>query len=373
MSADIDEIETLRESIRRCLARSYSPERRRQLLTDPVGHDSATWRVLAEELGLVALGIPESLGGLGASATVSQVVFGELGAALYCGPYFATAGLAVPALLAAADDQAKAEFLPRIAEGSLTVSLATTEPGAGWEIGSVATSAVIAPSAEGWRVSGTKAFVVDAAAAALLLVSARTPHGLSLFAVDPTAAGCAVTAQPSFDLTRRLGRVELRETPARLVSADLDVTDALRVARDRSFVALTGEQVGVATAALQLAVAYARQRVQFGRAIGSFQAIKHLCADMLVDTESAGALASSLARAADADADADLAVAAAMAKAACSELGFSVAARMVQVHGGIGFTWEHDAHLYYRRAKSSELMFGDATEHRRRLGEILCQ
>jgi alkylation response protein AidB-like acyl-CoA dehydrogenase len=221
----------------------------------------------------------------------------------------------------------------------------------------------------GWLLSGSKAYVVDAGVADVVLVSANTPHGVGLFAIDPDATGCAVVARPPLDLTRRLSRIELAATPGQLLSGDRDVAAALTSARDHSFVALTAEQVGVATGALQMAVNYAGQREQFGHPIGQFQAIKHMCAEMLVDVESAAALASSLARSAD-NGD-DLALPAAMAKALGSDVAFAVAARTIQVHGGIGFTWEHDAHLYYRRAKSSELMFGDGAWQRRRVAGLL--
>ncbi len=362
------EVGALRESVRRFLATSYAPDVRRRLIDDPTGHDRDMWRVVAEQLGLAGLAIPEAYGGSGASAGAWQAAFQELGAALYCGPLFATAALAAPALLAAADEQARSEFLPRIADGSLIATLASTEPGRGWALADVATTA-LPTGADSWAVSGTKAYVVDVQAADLILVTARTPDGLGLFAVEPDAAGLTIGVQPSIDLTRRLGRVELEDTPARRMSGPDDVTIALESARDRSFIALTAEQVGVASAALTMAVDYAVQREQFGRTIGQFQAIKHMCAEMLVDLEAAGALAGALAR--SADTGEELAVLAALAKALCSEVAFSVAARMVQVHGGIGFTWEHDAHLYYRRAKSVELMFGDAAEQRRRLATLV--
>jgi alkylation response protein AidB-like acyl-CoA dehydrogenase len=297
-----------------------------------------------------------------------QVVFAELGAALYSGPYFACAGLAVPALLAAGDEDSRCEYLPRVADGSLIATLATAEPGRGWEAEDITTSARRSGASD-WVLTGAKAYVVDAAAAGIVLVSARTPAGIGLFAVDPLAEGCSVIASPPLDLTRRLARMELAGVRARLLSGNRDASAELTLARAASMVAMTGEQVGGATACLDLAVGHASQRRQFGRPIGQFQAIKHLCAEMLSDVESAAALAHQLARAADGGQD--LALDAAMAKALCSDVYFTVAARMIQVHGGIGFTWEHDAHLYYRRAKSAQLMFGDSTWQRRRVADIL--
>jgi alkylation response protein AidB-like acyl-CoA dehydrogenase len=274
----------------------------------------------------------------------------------------------VPALLAAADEPSRAEYLPRIADGSLIATLATTEPGRGWEIGDIVTAAH-RRGGKDWVLTGTKAYVVDAAAAGVVLVSARTRDGIGLFAVEPRGEGCSVRQSPSLDLTRRLASVELTGARARLLSGDRDAGQELALARAASMVALTAEQVGGAAACVDLAVGYARQRFQFGRPIGQFQAIKHMCADMLTDVESAGALAHELARAADAGED--ITLPAAMAKALCSDVYFTVAARMIQIHGGIGFTWDHDAHLYYRRAKSAELMFGDGAWQRARIADLL--
>jgi alkylation response protein AidB-like acyl-CoA dehydrogenase len=367
-SADEGDLAALGDAVRKLLAASYPAAARRRLLSDPVGYDPRIWQRMAGELGLPGLAIPEQYGGAGAPATAVGAVFSELGAALYSGPYFACIGLAVPALLAAADEPSRAEFLPRIADGSLIATLATTEPGRGWEIGDIVTAAHRRGSQD-WVLTGTKAYVVDGSAAGVVLVSARTPDGIGLFAVEPRGDGCSVRQSPSLDLTRRLASVELTGAPARLLSGDRDAGQELALARAASMVALTAEQVGGAAACVDLAVGYARQRFQFGRPIGQFQAIKHMCADMLTDVESAGALAHELARAADAGED--ITLPAAMAKALCSDVYFTVAARMIQIHGGIGFTWDHDAHLYYRRAKSAELMFGDGAWQRARIADLL--
>jgi alkylation response protein AidB-like acyl-CoA dehydrogenase len=365
--ADSD-VAALRESVRRLLERANPPEVRRRLIDDPIGHDRQTWKLMSDQLGLPGLTVPIEYGGVGAPPTVAQAVFEELGAALYSGPYFASVGLAVPALLSAGDGAGRASYLPSIADGSLVATVATTEPGRGWELNDVDTTAAV-EGTDVWRLSGVKAYVLHGAAADVVFVSARTDDGIGLFAVRPTARGVTIEAQPSLDLTRRLARLQLSDAPAELVSGGGDVSDALSRARDLSLVFLTAEQLGVATAALQKAVDYAAEREQFGRPIGQFQAIKHLCAEMLVDVEVAGALVSALGH--DADAAADLALPAALAKALCSDLVFSVAARMIQVHGGIGFTWEHDAHLYYRRAKATELLFGDGAWQRRRVAHLL--
>jgi alkylation response protein AidB-like acyl-CoA dehydrogenase len=368
MTADDGGLDSVREAVRKLLAAFYGPARRRALLDDPSGLDGDSWRLMTEQLGLTGLGIPEEYGGAGASAEVVQVVAEELGAALYSGPYLACAGLATPALLRAADEDARAEFLPRIADGSLLATLALTESGRSWDVADIATTARHVAGRE-WQVSGHKAYVMDAGIASLALVSARTPDGVGLFAVELVAPGVALTPKGALDLTRRLSTLELRECPARLISGHGDAAGALVDAIDLAMVTITGEQVGGAWACLELAVDYARQREQFNSPIGAFQAVKHLCAEMLTDVEAAAGLAHRLARAADTGEP--LALHASAAKALCSETSFTVAARMIQIHGGIGFTWEHDAHLYYRRAKATQLLFGDASWHRRRGGELL--
>lgn len=368
MTVDEAGIDSVRESVRKLLAASYSPARRRELLDDPTGVDASSWRVMTGQLGLLGLGIPEKNGGSGAGAEITQVVAEELGAALYSGPYLACAGLATPALLRAGDEAARSELLSRIAEGSLLATLAVTESERGWDVSDIDTAAREVDPQQ-WRVTGSKAYVLDAAVSDLVLVSARTDAGIGLFAVEKDASGLSVKTTGGLDLTRRLSSLEFDDTPARLVSGSGDATAALVEALDLAMVAITGEQVGGARACLELAVEYARQREQFGSPIGSFQAIKHLCAEMLTDVEAASALAHRLARAVDAGEP--LGLHAAAAKALCSDTFFTVAARMIQIHGGIGFTWEHDAHLYYRRAKATQLLLGDASWHRRRVAELL--
>ena len=274
------------------------------------------------------------------------------------------------------DDGAKREYLPRIADGSLLATVAVTESDGRWDLAAVATTAAADSAAPGvpggsaataaFRLDGTKMFVVDGHIAQLLLVVARTDDGLGLFAVDASDAGVVRTLLPTLDMTRKLARVELSGVPARLVSGPGDATDALSRALDLALVALTAEQVGGAQRCLDMAVDYAKIRMQFGRPIGSFQAIKHKCAEMLIEVESAKSAAY---HAAGSTAD-ELGVAAAIAKAYCSEAYFQVAAETIQVHGGIGFTWEHDAHLYFRRAKSSQLMLGDEHYHRERFAAL---
>ena len=370
------EQEQFRHSLRRFLAdKSPAAEVRRLMETDE-WYDPQVWKQLADQLGLQGLAIPEEFGGTGATPVELGIAFEEMGRALLCAPFFSTVGLAAQALLAVGDDQAKREYLPRIADGSLLATVAVTEPDGCWDLAAVRTSAAADSAAPGvprgsaataaFRLDGTKMFVVDGHIAQLLLVVARTDDGLGLFAVDASDAGVARTLLPTLDMTRKLARVELSGVPARLVSGPGDATAALSRALDLALVALTAEQVGGAQRCLDMAVDYAKIRMQFGRPIGSFQAIKHKCAEMLIEVESAKSAAY---HAAGSTAD-ELGVAAAVAKAYCSEAYFQVAAETIQVHGGIGVTWEHDAHLYFRRAKSSQLMLGDEHYHRERFAAL---
>ena len=370
------EQEEFRQSLRRFLAdKSPAAEVRRLMETD-AGYDPQVWKQLAAQLGLQGLAIPEEFGGTGATPVELGIAFEEMGRALLCAPFFSTVGLAAQALLAAGDDQANREYLPRIADGSLLATVAVTEPDGCWDLAAVRTSAAADSAAPGvprgsaataaFRLDGTKMFVVDGHVAQLLLVVARSDDGLGLFAVDASDAGVVRTLLPTLDMTRKLARVELNGVPARLVSGPGDATAALSRALDLALVALTAEQAGGAQRCLDMAVDYAKIRMQFGRPIGSFQAIKHKCAEMLIEVESAKSAAY---HAAGSTAD-ELGVAAAIAKAYCSEAYFHVAAETIQVHGGIGFTWEHDAHLYFRRAKSSQLMLGDEHYHRERFAVL---
>jgi len=358
------EQEEFRQSLRRFLAdKSPAAEVRRLMETGP-GYDPQVWKQLADQLGLQGLAIPEEYGGTGATLVELGIAFEEMGRVLLCAPFFATVGLAAQALLTAGDDEAKREYLPRIADGSLLATVAVTEEDGRWDLAAVRTSAV--PDSGAFLLDGTKMFVVDGHIAQLLLVVARTDSGLGLFAVDASDAGVTRTQLQTLDMTRKLARVELTSVPARLVSGPGDATVALSRALDLALAVLTAEQVGGAQRCLDMAVDYAKVRMQFGRPIGSFQAIKHKCAEMLLEVESAKSAAY---HAAGSNLD-ELGVAAAIAKAYCSEAYFHVAAETIQVHGGIGFTWDHDGHLYFRRAKSSQLFLGDEHYHRERFAAL---
>jgi alkylation response protein AidB-like acyl-CoA dehydrogenase len=361
------EQEELRDSLRRFFASKSPSSEVRRLAETADGYDPLVWKQMAEQLGLQGLAIPEEYGGSGFTAVELCIVFEEMGRALVCAPYLSSVGLASALLLALDDDDAKERWLPGIADGSLIATVAVTEEDGAWGLAQVVTTAT--ESGGTWTLDGTKMFVVDGHIAGLLLVVARTGEGLGVFAVEGDQPGLIRTPLSVLDSTRKLAGVEFRGVAARPVGPGGDATGAVSLALDTALAALAAEQAGGAARCLEMAVDYAKARVQFGRPIGSFQAIKHKCADMLVRVESAKSAAYYAAWSA-ADGTGELPVAAALAKAYCSDAYFHAAAENIQIHGGIGYTWEHDAHLYFRRAKSGQLLFGDPRQHRSRLADL---
>jgi alkylation response protein AidB-like acyl-CoA dehydrogenase len=360
-----EEQEDLRAAVRRFLAEKSPESEVRRLMETVSGYDAAVWRQAARQLGLPGLAIPEKFGGSGSGYAELTVVFEEMGRVLLCAPFFATVALAANLLLSTDDEVAKADYLPGLASGDVMATVALAEPSGRWDEVGVTLAASRADGA--WTLTGEKLFVLDGTIADLLLVVARAPAGISIFAVGKGAPGLAVEPLATMDQTRKQARVLLRATPARLVGAEGEGWPAVSRMLDLAAVALAAEQVGGAQRVLDMAVGYAKTRVQFGRPIGSFQAIKHKCADMLLEVESARSAAYYGCFVAE-DRD-ELPVAASLAKAYCSEAYLHAAAENIQIHGGIGFTWEHPAHLYFKRAKSSELLFGDPAYHR----ELLAQ
>jgi alkylation response protein AidB-like acyl-CoA dehydrogenase len=370
------EQEELRASVRRFLADRVPIKAVRELMDGAEGGDPAVWDVAARQLGLQGIAIPEEYSGSGFTFAEQSIVLEELGAALYGGPYLASAVLAANALLASGDESAKKTYLPPIASGALVATLAFTEEDGSWEPGATrltATSASTQADAldsgqaeDGWRLDGRKSFVLDGHTAGLILVVGRTEAGLSLFAVPGDAAGLTRTLLPTLDQTRKLARLDFEAVAATLVGTEGGGEAVLSRVLDIAAIAQAAEQLGGAQRALDMAVEYAKVRHQFGRPIGSFQAIKHRCADLLLEVESLRS-AVGYAAAAVAEGSAEIPVVAALVKAYASDVYFHVAAENIQIHGGIGFTWEHDAHLYFKRAKASELFLGDATLHRERL------
>ena len=366
-----DEQEELRTAVRRFLAEKSPETEVRRLMETTEGYDPAVWSQMADQLGLQSLTIPEEFGGSGFTYVELVVVLEEMGAALLCAPFFSTVALAANAILTSGDDEAKKYLLPGLASGETIGTLAITEDNGRWDFGGIECKAEHTgegEGSEGWVLNGHKMFVLDGHVANLIVVAARTDKGVSLFGVKDDAEGLTRTPLPTMDQTRKQARLEFSNTPAWLIGTDGGAEAGLSKTLDLAAVALAAEQVGGAQRVLDSSVEYAKTRIQFGRPIGSFQAIKHKCADMLLEVESAKSAAYYAAWAAAEDSD-ELPVVASLSKSYCSEAYFHAAAENIQIHGGIGFTWEHPAHLYFKRAKSSELLFGDPAYHR----ELLAQ
>ncbi|MDH3753413.1 MAG: acyl-CoA/acyl-ACP dehydrogenase [Acidimicrobiia bacterium] len=361
-----EEQEQLRQFVHQFMDdKSPEAEVRRLMETDE-GYDPDVWSQMADQLGLQSLIVPEEYGGQGFGYVELIVVLEEMGRALLCAPYFSTVALATNTLVHSGDDAAKAAILPAIASGETIATVAFTEESGRWDEAGITMPATA--DGDGWRLTGTKMYVLDGHIANILIVAARSDAGVSLFHVAGDADGVTRTALSTMDQTRKQARVQFDNTPATLIGRDGGGWDVLQTVLDLAAVALAAEQVGGAQKCLDMSVEYAKVRVQFGRPIGSFQAIKHKCADMLLEVESAKSAAYYAGWCASEMND-ELPSVASLAKAYCSEAYFHATAENIQIHGGIGFTWEHPAHLYFKRAKSSELLFGDPTYHR----ELLAQ
>jgi alkylation response protein AidB-like acyl-CoA dehydrogenase len=346
--------------VRRFLADKSPVSEVRRLMATEAGYDTAVWAQFGQ-LGLTGLTIPDKYGGAGCGPVEQLIVCEEMGAALLCAPYLASAVLAAGALLASGDAAAQADLLPQIASGETIATLAVPEDDGSWAPGEFKVTA--RRSGDRYLLDGRKSFVLDGTIAGLILVAASSDNGPALFAVDGDAPGLSRQAMQTIDMTRKQAVLTFSRTPGQPVGQPGAAAEIVAQAVRGGVLALAAEQVGGAQRCLDMAVAHAKVRHQFGRPVGSFQAVKHMCADMLLEVESARSAAYHAAWAA-ADGAADLPLVASLAKAYCSEAYFHVAASNIQVHGGIGFTWEHDAHLYYRRAKSAEVMLGTPASHR---------
>ena len=341
-------------------------------------YDATLWDVLAGEIGLCGLALPEAYGGSGYSRADRAAALHEMGRCLLPSPFLASTVLAAETLLATGDEDVLADVLPGLAAGTTLATVAYQETPGG-DGGPVRA----ARDGSGWVLTGSRSFVLDGVQADLILVPAETGAGAALFAVDAPAAGAPSADAPSaerlgrrpmrtLDPSRPQARLDFAATPGQVVGRPGAGQHAVRKGLAHATIALAAEQVGGAERCLEAAVEYAGMRRQFGRPIGSFQAIKHKCADLLIQVESARSAARYAASVSSmAPADEGLFAAAALAGAYCSTVYFTVAAENVQIHGGIGFTWEHHAHLYFRRAKASEVMFGTPAEHRAHLARHL--
>ncbi len=368
-----EEQEMLRRSAREFLAKECPPSVVRRLMDTPDAYDEALWKKIAG-LGWTALGIPEEYGGVGTFLDL-VVVLEEAGRALLPGPFFSTMGLAVPAIIEAGTEAQKKKVLNAIAEGSARSTLALTEPAGRWDAHAIGLGAH--QRSGGWQLDGVKTFVPDAGVADHIVVAARTrgegEDGITLFLVDHDMKRLEVKPLETLDQTRRW--YEIRFDGAQ-VGADAVMGSAdkawphLKRALEWATAALCAEMVGGVQKVLETSTEYAKTRHQFGKPIGIYQAVSHKLADMLVLSESGRSATYYAAWTVDADAP-DRSLASSMAKAYVSDAYRKVAGDGIQVHGGIGFTWEHDMHLYFKRAKSSEVTLGDATYHRELVAEAL--
>ena len=368
-----EEQEMLRRSSREFLAKECSPKVVRRLMEAEDGYDPALWKKLAG-LGWTALGIPEQYGGVGTFLDL-VVVLEEAGRALLPGPFFSTMGLAVPVLIEAGTEAQKKEVLGAIAEGAARSTLALTEPSGRWDADSIQLAAE--QKGGGWQLDGVKLFVPDAPTADYMVVVGRTrgegEDGITLFLVRGRPKGMTVTPLETLDMTRRWSEVRfdgVQVAADAVMGAPDKAWPALKRALEWGTAALCAEMVGGVQKVLETSTEYAKTRHQFGKPIGIYQAVSHKLADMLVLSESGRSATYYAAWAVDADAS-DRSLASSMAKAYVSDAYRKVAGDGIQVHGGIGFTWEHDMHLYFKRAKSSEVTLGDATYHRELVAQSL--
>ncbi|MGH7023312.1 MAG: acyl-CoA dehydrogenase family protein [Caulobacteraceae bacterium] len=355
-----------RAVLRRFFGQTSPPSVVRRLMETEAGWEAELWRDLNIQLGLCGVHVPEAYGGMGFSFVELGIVLEEMGRALVCAPFFSSAVLATTAILNGADEIQKQALLPGLVAGDTVAALAFTEPDGGWDFDGVETAAHLGDGR--YRLSGVKSFVIDGHTADLLIVLARRPgslgqSGLSLFAVRADADGLIRTPLRTLDPTRKLARIEFAGVEAYLLGAAEQAAGPFSKTLAQAAAMLANEMVGGAERLRESALDYANLRVQFGRPVSAFQAMKHKQADMLVEVELARSAAYQAAQAA-ADDDADLPAIASLAKASASEAYLQTAIHTIQIHGGIGFTWENDTHLWFKRAKSSEVLLGDATFHR---------
>ena len=360
-----EEQEAFRSNLRRFLEQRAPTTEVRRLMETEAGWDRESWRGLNQSLGLTAVHLPEAHGGQGFGFGELGIVLEEAGRALLCAPLLATA-LAACAIMNAGTEAEQAALLPGIAAGDTVATLAIAEESGRWDAAGTALTATRA--GEGWRLDGRKSFVLDGHTADLIVVLARNPgsageEGLSFFTVAGNTPGLARRALTVMDPTRKLARLDFKGVAATPLGPPGSAAPALARTMLQAAACLANEMVGGAERLREDALAYAKLRMQFGRPIASFQSMKHKAADMLVDVELAKAAAYYAAAALD-EGDEDLPGVVALAKAAASDAYVQTAIHAVQIHGGIGFTWQNDTHLWFKRAKSSEVLFGDAQQHR---------
>jgi alkylation response protein AidB-like acyl-CoA dehydrogenase len=361
-----EEQEMLRDSAKRFLADNCSTKFVRQMMAHETAHDAAFWDKLIG-LGWPGLIIPEDFGGQGGTFLDLTVIAEEAGKALVTGPFMAATTLGAPVFLEGGSDAQKKEFLTKIAAGKFIATVAVAEAAGRWDAGGIELKAT--KKGSGYTLNGEKFFVPDAHVADAIVVAARTgkgsgEDGITLLCVPANEKGMTVTQLKTVDMTRRMCHVKFDNVAASEVIGKANAGwPVLRRTLEIATAALSTEMVGTAQKALDIAVEYAKTRVQFGKPIGSFQAVKHKCVDMMVAVENARSLTYYACWTVDERVDESV-TAVPMAKAYASDMAKNVTSEAIQVHGGIGFTWEHDMHLYHRRALAGEANLGNAPVHR---------
>ncbi len=367
-----EEQEAFRAQLRRCFDEHAPTAAVFRAMESSEGFDRALWKRLASELGLPGVHVPEAYGGQGFGFLELGIVLQEAGRVLLPSPLFSTVCLAAGAILNAGSESQKRALLPGIASGDTLATLALLEPRGDWDPGSLRLE--FAEHGGEHRLTGAKRFVTDAATADLIVVAARREgtrglDGVGLFVARRDAPGLAMTQVEALDATRKLAHLELSRVPVDPLGEAGEAGRALAKTLDQARAMLACESAGGAQHCLDSAVAWARQRVQFARPIGSFQAIQHKCAEVLLEVASAQSAAHFASWAAEQDEG--LPLAAAMAKSFCDEAYLRAAAENLHIHGGVGFTWEADPHLYLKRAKASETLLGPPAFQRARIAQAL--
>ena len=377
-----DEQQMIRETAESFLREQSDSAAVRRAMATEQGFEASFWEQLAGEMGWSAMHIPEACGGLGLGVVELVALMEEMGKRLVCAPFFSSVCLGATAILCAGSEAQKAALLPGIAAGASRAALAWQSPGGGWDASAV--RAQCRPQGDAWVLDGEYRYVVDGHSADLLLLAARLPgtagtEGIRLFALPADTSGITRAWLPGMDQTRKLATVRaqgLQLSGGALLGGDRESGEALARTLDVATVALAAELSGVAQQSLEIAVAYTKERQQFGRSIASFQAIKHKAADMMLKAEASRSAIYYAACVADealkgGPLGAELRSAASLAKASAGETAFFNAGCAIQMHGGVGFTWEYDPHLYFKRARAGESFLGTPSQHRERIAEEL--
>lgn len=368
----------IRDTAQAFLAEVSSSSAIRSAMATEQGYNDKVWQRLCDEMYWQAIHIPEEYGGLGLSYVELVIVLEQMGRTLLCSPFFSTVCLAANALMVAGTEEQKQQYLSDICAGNLTATLAYTGSNGQWGVEAIPGTVTLDNS--NYVLNGTYRYVPDGHTADLLIIAARSEgsvgeEGISLFAVPANTPGIKRTWLPTLDQTRKQAEIVLDNvtlTMAHLMGEYGDACSPLKKVIQLATIATAAEQTGGAQQVLDLTVAYTKERVQFGRPVAGFQAVKHQAADMMLQTEVArSAIYYAACVAAESNDETELAQAASVAKAYCSDGYFNNASTAIQLHGGVGFTWEYDVHLYFKRAKSSELFLGNGAFHREQVAKFL--